>query len=448
MLSSLAGARFVLTPMPAAHFGAGAIGELPGLVRGTGSSAAVIVTDPGLADSPVVARVRDVLAADGVTAAVFAGVRPNPSTDDVAAGADVVAGLAAEAGRAAEAGVAGRPGRAGEPGWVAQAGVAGKPERVGAPCRVAEADRVAVVAVGGGSAIDAAKGVALAAVNPQRGRGLDYRRDFARPALPIVAVPTTAGTGAETNAFAVVTDPATRRKFYVGHASSRPAAAILDPDLTVGLPPGATAATGMDALTHALESCMSSRANPWSDGMALQVIRMIAAYLPRAVADGGDREARSQMLLAAHLAGVGMASTGLGVCHAIGHSLGGRFDVAHGVALTMVLPGVLRFNLPACRERLAAMAFALGAGDTARGAAWNAAAAIDAVTALADRVGMTHRLPDFGITAADFGAIASDALDDEVLANTPRPPTEADIQAILAGALHGTRGTPAASSCP
>jgi alcohol dehydrogenase class IV len=104
-------------------------------------------------------------------------------------------------------------------------------------------------------------------------------------------VPTTAGTGAETNAFAVVTDPATRRTFYVGHASSRPAAAILDPDLTAGLPPGATAATGMDALTHALESCMSSRANPWSDGIALQVIRMIAAYLPPATASGAPTAA-------------------------------------------------------------------------------------------------------------------------------------------------------------
>ncbi|HEY6294275.1 MAG TPA: iron-containing alcohol dehydrogenase, partial [Streptosporangiaceae bacterium] len=232
MVSPLAGARFVLTPMPAAHFGAGTASELPRAVRGTGSSAAVIVTDPALVGTPVIARVRDALAADGMTTSVFAGVRPNPSTDDVAAGADVVAGLAAEAGR------------------------------------------VAVVAVGGGSPIDAAKGIALAAVNPERGRDLDYHRDFARPALPIVAVPTTAGTGAETNAFAVVTDPATRRKFYVGHASSRPAAAILDPDLTVGLPPGATAATGMDALTHALESLMSSRANPWSEGIALQVIRM------------------------------------------------------------------------------------------------------------------------------------------------------------------------------
>jgi alcohol dehydrogenase len=406
MLSPLAGARFVLTPMPAAHFGAGAIGELPGLVRDTGSSVAVIVTDPALAGSAVVARVWDVLAADGMTTAVFAGVRPNPSTDDVAAGAEAVAGLAAEAGRMAEAG------------------------------------RVSVVAVGGGSAIDAAKGIALAAVNPQRGRDLDYRRDFARPALPIVAVPTTAGTGAETNAFGVVTDPATRRKFYLGHATSRPTAAILDPDLTVGLPPAATGATGMDALTHALESYMSRRASPWSDGIALQVIRMIAAYLPRAVADGADLEARSQMLLASHLAGVAMASTGLGICHAIGHALGGRFDIAHGVALTMVLPGVLRFNLPACAERLAAAAFAFGAGDTARGAGWNAAAAIDAVAALVDTVGMTHRLPDFGITAADFDGIAADALDDEVLANTPRPPAGADIQAILTGALDGTGRVP------
>jgi alcohol dehydrogenase len=407
VLSPLAGARFVLTPMPAAHFGAGVIGELPGLVRGTGSSAAIIVTDPALAGTPVVARARDVLAAGAVTAPVFAGVRPNPSTDDVAAGADAVAGLAAEAGRLAGAG------------------------------QMAGAGRVAVVAVGGGSAIDAAKGIALAAVNPQRGRDLDYRSDFARPALPIVAVPTTAGTGAETNAFAVVTDPATRRKFYVGHASSRPAAAILDPDLTAGLPPAATAATGMDALTHALESCMSSRANPWSDGIALQVIRMIAAHLPRAVADGADLEARSQMLLAAHLAGVGMASTGLGLCHAIGHSLGGRFDIAHGVALTMVLPGVLRFNLPACGERLAAVAFAFGAGDTARDTGWNADAAIDAVAALADRIGMTRRLPDFGIAAADFGLITADALEDEVLDNTPRPPASADIRAILTGALDG-----------
>jgi alcohol dehydrogenase len=289
--------------------------------------------------------------------------------------------------------------------------------------------------------IDAAKGIALAAVNPERGRALDYRGTFARAALPLVAVPTTAGTGAETNAFGVVTDAAAGRKFYVGDASTLPAAAILDPDLTLGLPPARTAATGMDALTHALESYLSVRANPWADGIALQVMRMVSAYLPRAVADGTDREARSQMLLAAHLAGVAMASTGLGLCHAIGHSLGARFGIAHGAALSLVLPQVLRFNLAACQDRLADVAFALGAGDTAAGRAGNAEAAIGAVTALRDRVGLAATLAGFGVGATDYAQISADALDDEVLANTPRMPDAADIAAILGGVAAEAAGT-------
>ena len=393
----VAGTRMVLSPLPAAHFGAGAIDAVAGIVHGTGCQAAVIVTDQGLASTAIVASVASLLAASGITVTVFSGVQANPTTGDVAAGADQVAAVAAEAGRPA------------------------------------------VVAVGGGSSIDAAKGIALAAVNPERGRDLDYRRTFAEPALPLVAVPTTAGTGTETNPFGVITDPVARRKFYVGGATALPVAAILDPELTASLPPGGTAATGMDALVHALESCMSRRANPWSEGIALQAIRMISAHLPRAVADGSNLEARSQMLLASHLAGVAMASTGLGLCHAIGHALGGRFDIAHGVALTMVLPGVLRFNIGACEDRLAAVAFAAGAGDTARSAGWNAAAAVDAVTALAARAGITQQLPGFGITAADFDLIAADALDDDVLANTPRPPTGDDIRAILTGACHGPR---------
>ena len=384
--------ELVLSPAPSAHFGAGAVGQLPGIVRGTGAGAAVVVTDAALAATPVVASVTGMLEAAGIPVTVFRGVHPNPTTDDLAAGADAV--TAADGG----------------PG----------------------AGRIALVAVGGGSPIDAAKGIALAAVNPQRGRDLDYRGQFAAPALPIVAVPTTAGTGAETNAFGVVTDPRSRRKFYVGHASSLPAAAVLDPGLTVGLPPPVTAATGMDALTHALESYLSVRANPWSDGIALQVIRMIAVHLPRAHADGQDLEARSQMLLAAHMAGIAMATTGLGLCHAVGHALGGRFGIAHGVALTAVLPGVLRFNAPACPQRLADVAAALGAGDPARDRAWNASAAIEAVAGLADRLGMPRHVADLGVSRADFDQVAADALDDEVLANTPRPPTAADIHSILA----------------
>jgi alcohol dehydrogenase len=202
-----------------------------------------------------------------------------------------------------------------------------------------------------------------------------------------------------------------------------PAAAILDPDLTVGLPPGPTAATGMDALTHALESYLSVRANPWSAGIALQVIRMVREFLPRAVADGTDLEARAQMLLAAHMTGVAMASTGLGACHAIGHALGGRFNVAHGVALTMVLPQVLAFSEPACSDRLTDVALALG-GESAAGA----------VAELAASVGMTPKLSDFGIGPSSFEQIAADALDDEVLDNAPLRPSAADVVAMLAAA--------------
>ena len=386
--------QLVIGTTPAAHFGAGSIARLPELIAAAGGQSALIVTDGALAATGVIAAVTELLSAAGVRATVFAGVHPNPTTADLGAGAAAAAGLLDAA--------------------------------------------PVVVAVGGGSPIDAAKGIALAAVNPQRGRELDYRSEFAAAALPLLAVPTTAGTGAETNAFGVVTDEQQQRKFYVGHASTMPAAAILDPELTIGLPPGATAATGMDALTHALESYLSVRANPWSAGIALQVVRMVSEFLPRAVADGSDAEARGQMLLAAHMAGVAMASTGLGACHAIGHALGGRFNLPHGVALTLVLPEVLSFSRPVSVDRLSDLAFALGAGDTAADANGNASAAISAVAALAESVGMTKTLADFGIGTADFGQIARDALDDEVLANAPLQPTDADIVHMLAVALGET----------
>ncbi len=432
---------FVIAPKPAAHFGVGAIGQLPGVVRATGAVQVVVVTDAALAATPVIATVMAVLADAGLPARVFSGVHPNPTTDDIAAGADVVAQAAAEAtasaSAAAEAAAVTATLRASTP----SARPASMPVTPSAwlASSAPAAARVALVAVGGGSPIDAAKGIAIAAVNPQRGRDLDYRNDFAVAALPIVAVPTTAGTGAEANSLGEVTDPVAHRKFYLGHASSLPAAAILDPALTVGLPPDVTAATGLAALTHALESYLSVRPNPWSDGIALQVVRMIAANLPQACADGTDLAARSQLLLAAHMAGVAMANTGLGLCQAIGHSLSGRWNVAHGVALAMLLPGVLRFNLPVRTERMADIALlipgALGAGnkqgDTHADAGRNAEAAIEAIGALRKQVGLTAAIADFGITEADFVQIAADALDDEVLASTPRPPTGDDIGAIL-----------------
>ena len=404
----------VIEPTAAAHFGAGAVAKLPGIVRGLGADHVVVVTDAALADSPVITQVLDILLDAGLPSHVFSGVHPEPTTDDLAAGAAAVAAAAARAA-VAEASAA-----------VAATLKASPPAAPAMPAT----HGIALVAVGGGSPIDAAKGIALAAVNPERG-------DLVVPGLPIVAVPTTAGTGAEACSFGVVTDPATRRTRCVGHASTRPAAVILDPALTAGLSAAVTAAAGMDALTHALESYLSLRPNPWSDGLALQAIRMIGANLPRAVRDGADTDARSQLLLAAHLAGVAMASTGLGVCHAIGHSLGGRWNITHGVALAMLLPDVLRFNLPVRTQRLADVAFALSTGDTHSSQERNAAAAIDAVAALRDRIGLTAAIADFGITEADFAQIAADALADEVLLTTPRPPTPADIGALLSGSPPG-----------
>src|SRR5262245_4686144 len=391
MAANLAGQHLDLGAFPAARFGTGTLARLGQAVSATGGAEAVIVTDAGMLATPVIDAVGAELDAAGIPFTVFSGVHANPTTDDLAAGADMVGGLTSPT-------------------------------------------QAVLVAVGGGSSIDAAKGIALAAVNPQRGRALDYSNHFAAPGVPIVAVPTTAGTGAETNAFGVVTDPQTHRKFYVGHASTMPAAAILDPDLTVGLPPLATAATGLDALTHAIESFLSVRANPWSDGIALQVIKMIAAHLSRACADGSDTEARAQQLLASHMAGIGMAATGLGMVHAIGHALGGRYDLAHGVCLAVVLPQVLEFSAPARLERMAAIAAALGAGDSGKDSAWNAAAAIGAVRVLRAEIGLDLTLAGVGADEADFPAIAADALADEVLVNAPRQPEAGEIEAVLAAA--------------
>jgi len=403
--SALDGTELDLAAWPVAWFGAGVVRRLPEAVAGTGAPLAVVVTDAGLAATGLPDRISALLSAAGLPVTVFGEVHANPTTGDLAAGADAV--------RAA-AGLEGSGGA--EP--------FGPPERPAA----------CLVAVGGGSPIDAAKGIAVAAVNPQRGRELDYRNEFAAAPLPIVAVPTTAGTGAETNAFGVVTDPDAGRKFYVGSAATRPAVALLDPELTTGLPPRPTAATGLDALTHAVESYLSIRPNPVSDGLALQVAAMIGSYLPRAVADGADREARAQLLLAAHLAGTGMARTGLGLCHAIGHAIGGRFNVPHGEALSLVLPGVLRFNTAVRKDRIADLAFPLGAGRTGRSAAWNAAAAIEAVAALIAALGLGLLPAGTALTEADFPQLAADALDDEVLANTPRQPATADITSLLADA--------------
>lgn len=378
-----------LDPKPTAHFGRGAVAMIGSVAVSLGARHALIVTDAFLATTAVVDAVRSSLEAAGITVSVFDGVTPNPTTTAVDAGSDAAVTAGADL----------------------------------------------IVPVGGGSSMDAAKGIALGAVNPQRGTELDCGSSFARQALPIVAVPTTAGTGSEVNAFGVITDVIGHRKFYVGHDSALARAAILDPELTLGLPPAATAATGMDALTHALESYLSVRANPYSDGIALQVISTVAEYLPVAVADGSNLEARAELLLASHVAGVGFSHTGLGLVHGIAHPLGGRFDIPHGLALCIVIEDVLRFSLSARAARLARVAFALGVGRTDASETENAEAAITSISDLARRVGMSARLSTFGVTEDSLVTLANDTLADPVTANTPVQPTAEEIVAILRRAL-------------
>jgi alcohol dehydrogenase len=375
----------VLDAKPVAHFGRGTVAEVGAITAASGVSHALIVTDAFLASSPVVDAVRRSLESAGLAVTVYGGVTPNPTTTCVDEGSDVAASAGADG----------------------------------------------IVAVGGGSSMDAAKGIALGARNPQRGVDLDSRSTFSYPALPIVAVPTTAGTGAEVNAFGVITDVVSHRKFYVGHNSALARAAVLDPDLTVGLPAGATAATGMDALTHALESYLSVRANPYSDGIALQVISTVAEFLPRAVVDGTDIEARAELLLASHVAGVGFSHTGLGLVHGIAHPLGGQFNIPHGLALCIVIEAVLRFNLTARPARIARVAFALGVGDTSATEETNAESAIGAIAGLAATVGMTGPLSRFGVTDSDLASLAADTLADAVTANNPLQPTIDEVEAIL-----------------
>jgi alcohol dehydrogenase len=462
--------RFVITAKPAVHVGPGAIGELPGIVLAVGADQVVVVTEEALASAPVIETVMTVLADAGLPARLFAGVHPVPTPADLACGADAVAEAAADAATTAAASASaaavaamlrpsaplvapshpsgphpalrpfapfddppqppGPPSPFRSPASSQPSG----PHRVLYPSTAPPAlagPRIVLVAVGSGAPIDAAKGIAIAAASPPPGRDPGARPDGTVPALPIVAVPVATGTGAETSPVGLIADPADGRTFSVGHDGTMPAAAILDPELTVDLAPAVIASAGLDALTRALESYLALRPNPWSDGIALQVIRMVAASLPRAVMDGTDLAAQSQLLLAAHMAGVATASTGLGLCHAIGRSVCTRWDVARGAALAMLLPEVLRFNLPTRLERMADVAFALGVGDTHADTWPNAEAAIGAVTALRDDVGLNRLMSDFGITTADFAPICADALADEALASTPRPPTEADIHAIL-----------------
>jgi alcohol dehydrogenase class IV len=285
-----------------------------------------------------------------------------------------------------------------------------------------------VVGFGGGSPMDVAK---LAALLLGSGEDLDAAWGVGNargPRLPLVLAPTTAGTGSEVTPVAIVTVGAGEKR-GVSSPVLLPDLALLDPDLTLGLPPAITAATGVDAMVHAIEAyaSRSPNANPVSRALAVEALRLLGGNVERAVRDGGDRAARASMLVGATLAGQAFANSPVAAVHALAYPIGGRHHVPHGLSNALVLPHVLRFNAPAAAAEYAALApVALpgGGGDLA-----------DGLAALTARLGLPARLRDAGVPQADLAACAAEAMKQtRLLVNNPRPLTEADALAIYEAA--------------
>ena len=388
MVTGLAERRFEMTLRNRVLFGVGEVRRLGEVIDLAGGWRVFVVTDPGV----LAAGVASSAITSDLPATIYSDVEPNPS------GATIEKGAAA--------------------------------------LRSYGLEGTVIVAIGGGSAMDAAKAIALCAANDRPVWELEYDGPDLVPGRPIVAIPTTAGTGSEAHPFSVITHQEIGRKDYIGHRSLLPVTTILDPGLTVGLPPGVTAATGVDAMTHSLESLLSLNGNPFAESMAVGVIRTVHAWLARAIADGSDLEARSQMLMASHLAGVGQASgTGVGLVHALGHALGTRGRIAHGTALAVVLPEVLGFyaSETGLRDReLALVGVALDAAISTEPPATAAGAAIGELRQFLASVGQRHRLAALGFDDAALDVVAQDAIDDAAIRNSPRLPSLDEARAILA----------------
>lgn len=387
-LTPAAGASFTVDLTCATIFGAGSLARLPELIAATGHRRAFVVTDPGLVAAGITERVTKILDAGEVEFGLFADVAPNPSTGNVDAGAAAA--------------------------------------RAFGPA--------AVVALGGGSSLDAAKGISLLVGNPHaRAADADELWDAA-DGLPLIAVPTTAGTGAETNGFGVIEDVAAHRKVYLGHPSVRPHTAVLDPELTLDLPPHVTAATGLDALVHGVESLASRGANAVSVAYATQAVALVGRWLPIAYRDGADLEARAQLMLGAHLAGRALTLSGLGLVHGIGHALTARIGTPHGVALAAVFEEVMEFSAEAAGAAYEQVARALrvrpGVPDPAP-RDW-ASAAIGAVREISGAIEVKRPLRQLGATRQMLTCVAAGAVADAVTRNAPKLATETEVQEILA----------------
>jgi alcohol dehydrogenase class IV len=308
----------------------------------------------------------------------------------------------------------------------------------GALALLRESGADGVLAVGGGSPMDTAKAAAAMATNP--GRIVDYMglNKFQQRRLPLIAVPTTAGTGSEATRSSIITDPKTTVKMLIIDWKLIPDAAVVDPLFTLSLPPKVTADSGVDALTHAIEAYISVRRNPTSDLLALDAIRKISIFLPRAHADGQDRAARNEMMLAAHHAGIAFCNSSVALVHAMSRPIGANFGIAHGASNAMLLSVVMEYTAPAMPDRFRTIAEAFGldvAGksDDAAGQQF-----VEAIADFCERLGIPS-ITGAGIPADKLMAVApkmaQDAIASGSAAMNPRVPSEEEIVELYRRAL-------------
>ena len=376
--------RFILNEV--SYFGPGARKELPGVVARLGYKKALVVTDKGLMKFGVAKMVLDVLDEAAIPYEIYDEVKPNPTVTNVKMGVEA--------------------------------------------CKKAEADFI--IAIGGGSSMGTAKGIGIICNNPEFSDviSLEGVADTKKKTVPIIALPTTAGTAAETTINYVIIDEEKQKKMVCVDPNDIPAVAIIDAELMYSLPKSLTAATGMDAMTHAIEGLITKGAWELSDMFEIKAIEMIHKYLPIAVNEPTNPVGRDGMAVAQYVAGMAFSNVGLGVDHGMAHPLSALHDIPHGVACAMLLPTVMKFNAPAALPKYVDIAKALGVykdGMTQQEAADAACTEIDNLSRL---VGIPTHLSELGITEKDIDALADQAIVDVCTPGNPREVTRDDIVAL------------------
>ena len=291
-----------------------------------------------------------------------------------------------------------------------------------------------IISLGGGSSHDCAKAIALVASNGGNIRDYEGVDRSSNPLCPMIAVNTTAGTASEITRFCIITDTSRHVKMAIVDWRVTPQIAINDPNLMVGMPPALTAATGMDALTHAIEAYVSTNANPLTDAAALMSITMITQYLPKAVANGVYMKARDKMAYGQYLAGIAFNNASLGYVHAMAHQLGGMYNLPHGVCNAILLPHVEEFNLIGNANRFRDIAKAMGEITENLSTMDAARKAIAAIRQLSSQVGIPERLRDLGVKEEDFPVMAENAMKDVCSVTNPRKATKEQIIGIFKAA--------------